>query len=64
MPIPVTGVPGNVGSPHCRDRRVYTAARLGLAAGITDDVATVTGRPPRDFRAFARDTSPQSRELR
>lgn len=25
---------------------IYTTARLGLAAGVTDDVATVLGRPP------------------
>ena len=34
---------------------VYTAARFGLAAGLTDDVKRVTGRPPIDFAAFARD---------
>ncbi len=32
---------------------IYTAARMGLAAGITDDVARVTGRPPTAFAAFA-----------
>ena len=34
---------------------IYTAARFGLAAGITDDVARVTGRPPIAFPAFAHD---------
>jgi uncharacterized protein YbjT (DUF2867 family) len=32
---------------------IYTAARLGLAAGLTGDVATVTGRPPGSVRRFA-----------
>ncbi|HZG91416.1 MAG TPA: NmrA family NAD(P)-binding protein [Pseudonocardia sp.] len=31
---------------------IYTSARLGLAAGLTDDVRTVTGRAPGDLRAF------------
>ena len=35
---------------------IYTAARLGLAAGITDDVERITGRPPIAFPAFAHDT--------
>jgi uncharacterized protein YbjT (DUF2867 family) len=34
---------------------IYTAARLGLAAGITDDVERITGRPPITFSAFAHD---------
>jgi hypothetical protein len=34
---------------------IYTAARLGLAADLTDDVARVTGREPRTFSAFAHD---------
>lgn len=34
---------------------IYTAARLGLAAGITDDVARITDRAPIDFATFARD---------
>ena len=34
---------------------IYTAARFGLAAGITDDVTRVTGRPPIAFPAFAHD---------
>lgn len=34
---------------------IYTAARLGLADGITDDVARLTGRDPIDFATFARD---------
>jgi uncharacterized protein YbjT (DUF2867 family) len=33
---------------------IYTVARLGLAAGLTDDVRTVTGHPPRSFLDFAR----------
>jgi len=33
---------------------IYTVARLGRAAGLTDDVLTVTGRPPLDLRAFVR----------
>lgn len=32
---------------------IYTTARLGLAAGLTDDVRTVLGRPPIDFVDFA-----------
>ncbi|MCY7417745.1 MAG: SDR family oxidoreductase [Chloroflexi bacterium] len=35
---------------------IYTAARLGLAAGLTDDVAAVTGRAPLGFRQFAEDS--------
>ncbi|HYO42231.1 MAG TPA: NmrA family NAD(P)-binding protein [Candidatus Limnocylindrales bacterium] len=35
---------------------IYTAARLGLAAGITDDVQRITGRPPIAFAAFAHDS--------
>ena len=34
---------------------IYTAARFGLAAGITDDVARITGCPPIAFPAFAHD---------
>lgn len=32
---------------------IYTVARLGLAAGLTDDVRAVTGQAPTPFRAFA-----------
>lgn len=32
---------------------IYTTARLGLAAGISDDVRTVLGREPTDFAEFA-----------
>ena len=32
---------------------IYTTVRLGLAAGLTDDVLTVTGRPPGTLAAFA-----------
>ena len=35
---------------------IYTAARLGMAAGITDDVERITGRPPIAFPTFAHDT--------
>lgn len=34
---------------------IYTAARLGLAAGITDDVSRITGRAPTAFPTFAHD---------
>lgn len=34
---------------------IYTAARFGLAAGLTDDVERVTGRPPIPFRRFVHD---------
>jgi len=34
---------------------IYLAARLGLAAGITDDVRAVTGRDPIAFGTFAQD---------
>lgn len=34
---------------------IYTAARFGLGAGLTDDVERVTGRPAIDFATFARD---------
>jgi uncharacterized protein YbjT (DUF2867 family) len=33
---------------------IYTVARLGLAAGLTDDVREVTGAAPRTFADFAR----------
>ena len=32
---------------------IYTAARLGLAAGLTDDVEQVTGRAPTSLREWA-----------
>lgn len=32
---------------------IYTTARLGLAAGLSDDVRTVLGREPIDFTEFA-----------
>jgi hypothetical protein len=32
---------------------IYSAARLGLAAGLTDDVRRVTGREPLDLSGFA-----------
>jgi uncharacterized protein YbjT (DUF2867 family) len=32
---------------------IYTTARLGLAAGLSDDVRTVLGRAPIDFAALA-----------
>lgn len=32
---------------------IYTTARLGLAAGLTDDVRAVLGRDPLDFDTFA-----------
>lgn len=34
---------------------IYTTARNGLAAVVTDDVARMLGRPPRSFRQFAED---------
>lgn len=34
---------------------IYGAARLGLAAGLTDDVAAVLGREPVGFRRFVED---------
>ena len=34
---------------------IYTAARFGLAAGLTDDVRRIVGRPATDFTTFARD---------
>jgi uncharacterized protein YbjT (DUF2867 family) len=35
---------------------IYTAGRLGLAAGLTDDVERITGRAPIDFATFAHDS--------
>jgi uncharacterized protein YbjT (DUF2867 family) len=32
---------------------IYTTARLGLAAGLTDDVRRILGRDPLDFATFA-----------
>lgn len=34
---------------------IYTAARLGLAAGLSDDVERITGRPPTSMAAFIHD---------
>jgi uncharacterized protein YbjT (DUF2867 family) len=34
---------------------LYGAVRQGYTAHVADDVADVTGRPPRDFSAFAAD---------
>jgi len=34
---------------------IYTAARFGLASGLTDDVERIVGRPPIDFATFAAD---------
>jgi len=34
---------------------IYTTARLGLADRVTDDVRSLLGRPPMDFRTFVRD---------
>ncbi|QLG47754.1 NAD(P)H-binding protein [Natrinema halophilum] len=34
---------------------IYTTARLGLANRVTDDVRSLLGRPPTDFRTFVRD---------
>lgn len=34
---------------------IYTAARFGMADGLTRDVERVTGRPPIDLATFARD---------
>ncbi|MFN8075802.1 MAG: NmrA family NAD(P)-binding protein [Kineosporiaceae bacterium] len=43
MPLPMVAVTA----------AIYTTARLGWAAGLTDDVRTVLGRDPGDFAAFA-----------
>jgi uncharacterized protein YbjT (DUF2867 family) len=32
---------------------IYTTTRLGLAAGLSDDLTTVLGREPTDFATFA-----------
>ena len=32
---------------------IYTTARLGLAANLTDDLTTVLGRAPTSFATFA-----------
>jgi len=34
---------------------IYTTARLGLAARVTDDSRTLLGRRPRKMRAFVED---------
>ena len=34
---------------------IYTAARFGLASGLTDDVERIVGRAPIDFATFAAD---------
>jgi hypothetical protein len=36
---------------------IYTAARFGLAAGLTDDVPRLVGRPAIDFATFAQDSA-------
>ena len=35
---------------------IYTAARMGLADGLSDDVARLTGRPPIPMEQFIHDT--------
>ncbi len=35
---------------------IYAAARFGLAAGLTDDIARIVGRPPITFAQFAHDS--------
>jgi uncharacterized protein YbjT (DUF2867 family) len=45
MPWPMVGVTS----------AIYTVSRLGLAGGLTDDVAAVTGRAPVSFQDWARD---------
>jgi len=35
---------------------LYTVAKLGKAAGLTDTLAKLLGRPPTSFRQFANDT--------
>ena len=37
---------------------VYTAARLGLAAGITPDLERLLGHPATPFPVFAKDCAP------
>jgi uncharacterized protein YbjT (DUF2867 family) len=51
---------GEIFVPAGRARTALVDARdrLGLAAGVTSDVQAVTDRPPHDFQAFARGTSP------
>lgn len=44
MPLPMVAVTA----------AIYTTARLGLAAGLTDDVRRVLGRDPISFAEFAR----------
>lgn len=44
LPLPMVGV----------TTAIYTIARLGRAAGLTDDVRAVTGRAPVSFREWAR----------
>ena len=34
---------------------IYTAARMGMAAGLSDDVERLTGRPPIPMKEFIRD---------
>lgn len=35
---------------------IYTAARMGLADSLTDDVERITGRPPIPMAQFIHDT--------
>ena len=35
---------------------IYTAARMGMAAGLSDDVERLTGRPPIPMEQFVHDT--------
>ena len=45
MPLPMVGV----------TTAIYSIARMGKAAGLTDDVRTVTGRDPITFRDWAQE---------
>ncbi|WP_246391996.1 hypothetical protein [Halosimplex pelagicum] len=40
---------------------IYTTARLGLADRVTDDVARLLGRPPRDVATFVADYADEFR---
>ena len=43
MPLPMVAV----------TTAIYSVARFGRADGLTDDVRTVTGRPPQGFATWA-----------
>ena len=52
---------GSEGFARRNDEGAFERVRLGLAGGVTDTVAQVTGRPAHSLRQFVLDHRPFSR---